>query len=101
TVTSLDPEGKVAALAHGGSLPYELFLGVPLHRAPKVVVEAGRAPGGGVAGEPQTLATPFPGVFALGDVANAPVPRAGVFAETAARVVAEDRKSTRLNSSHT
>ena len=36
-----------------------------------------------------TLATSFPRVYALGDVANAPVPRAGVFAETAARVVAE------------
>src|SRR5207302_4553996 len=34
-------------------------------------------------------ATPFPGVYALGDCADAPVPRAGVFAENAARVVAE------------
>src|SRR5262249_60295693 len=36
-----------------------------------------------------TLATPFPNVYALGDCAGGPGPRAGVFAEAAARVVAD------------
>ena len=36
------------------------------------------------------LATRFPGVYAFGDVAGAPVAKAGVFAESAAAVVAED-----------
>ena len=38
-----------------------------------------------------TLQTRFPGVYAVGDVATAGVPKAGVFAEGAARVVARDR----------
>jgi sulfide:quinone oxidoreductase len=36
-----------------------------------------------------TLRTRYPRVFAVGDVATAGVPKAGVFAEGAARVVAE------------
>ena len=36
-----------------------------------------------------TLATRFPGVYAVGDVATVGVPKAGVFAERAARVVAK------------
>jgi sulfide:quinone oxidoreductase len=37
---------------------------------------------------PQTLETRFPGVYAVGDVSTIGVPKAGVFAEGAARVVA-------------
>ena len=37
----------------------------------------------------RTLETRFPGVYAVGDVATVGVPKAGVFAEGAARVVAE------------
>ena len=37
----------------------------------------------------QTLATRYPGVYAVGDVTTAGVPKAGVFAEGAARVVAK------------
>ncbi len=36
-----------------------------------------------------TLETRFPGVYAVGDVATAGVPKAGVFAEGAARIVAQ------------
>jgi sulfide:quinone oxidoreductase len=89
TVAALDPGRHVAALHGGAELAYDLFLGVPLHRAPQVVVDAGLCEGGWVAVDPYTLATKFPGVYGLGDVANAPVPRAGVFAERAAAVVAE------------
>jgi sulfide:quinone oxidoreductase len=38
---------------------------------------------------PRTLETRFPGVYALGDIANTGTPKAGVFAETAARAVAQ------------
>jgi sulfide:quinone oxidoreductase len=38
--------------------------------------------------EPATLRTRVPGVYAVGDVVTAGVPKAGVFAEAAARVVA-------------
>jgi sulfide:quinone oxidoreductase len=37
---------------------------------------------------PQTLETRFPNVYAVGDVATIGVPKAGVFSEGAARVVA-------------
>jgi sulfide:quinone oxidoreductase len=44
---------------------------------------------GWVAVDPRNLATRFPNVYALGDCADAPVPRASVFAKTAARAVAD------------
>src|SRR4029450_54034 len=40
--------------------------------------------------DPANPPTRFPGVYAFGDVAGAPVAKAGVFAESAAGVVAED-----------
>src|SRR6185436_15892713 len=40
-VRGLDPERRVALLGDGGELPFDLFLGVPVHRAPAVVVESG------------------------------------------------------------
>jgi sulfide:quinone oxidoreductase len=43
-----------------------------------------------------TLATRYPGVYAIGDVATAGVPKAGVFAEGAARVIAQTIVAQRL-----
>ena len=42
-VKALDPGRKVAVLSDGSEMPYELFLGVPVHRVPQVVVESGLA----------------------------------------------------------
>jgi sulfide:quinone oxidoreductase len=91
-VRGLDPAEHVAQLKTG-DLPYDLFIGIPVHRAPGVVEAAGLTVGGNdgwVAVDRRNLATRFPDVYALGDCADAPVPRAGVFAETAARAVADD-----------
>ena len=88
-VAALDPSRRTARLRSGDDLDYDLFLGVPLHRAPQVVVDAGLTVNGWVDVDQYTLATKFPGVWSVGDVANAPVPRAGVFAERAADVVAD------------
>jgi sulfide:quinone oxidoreductase len=88
-VASLDPERKVAALEGGEEIGFDLFLGVPKHRAPDVVLASGLAEDGYVPVDFATLATRFPGVYAIGDVATAGVPKAGVFAEGAARVVAQ------------
>jgi sulfide:quinone oxidoreductase len=85
-VSSLEP--GVAVLEDGTELPFELFLGVPRHRAPDVVLESGMAVDGYVPVDPGTLATGFPGVYAVGDVATVGVPKAGVFSERQARVVA-------------
>lgn len=75
-------------LDDGGEIAYDLFLGVPKHRAPDVVLESGMAEEGYIPVDSRTLQTRFPGVYAVGDVATVGVPKAGVFAEGAARVVA-------------
>jgi sulfide:quinone oxidoreductase len=85
-VASLD--GGIATLDDGSELRFDLFLGVPKHRAPDVVIASGMTEDGYVPVDSQTLATRYPGVYAIGDVATIGVPKAGVFAEGAARVVA-------------
>jgi sulfide:quinone oxidoreductase len=86
---SLDPARRVAVLSDETELPYDLFLGVPVHRAPAVVVEAGMTVDGWIPVDPFTLETRFPGVYAVGDVTSVGTPKAGVFAEGQAGVVAE------------
>jgi sulfide:quinone oxidoreductase len=88
-VMSLDPARQIVSLGDGSEMPYDLFLGVPKHRAPDVVVASGMTEVGYVPVNPKTLETRFQGVYAVGDVATIGVPKAGVFAERAARVVAE------------
>ena len=87
-VSSLDPGRGVAVLDDGEEMPYDLFLGVPKHRAPHVVLESGMAEDGYVPVDSRTLETRFADVYAVGDVATVGVPKAGVFSEGAARVVA-------------
>ena len=80
SITSLDPAKKVAILGDGRSLPYDLFLGIPIHRVPAVVEASGLAVDGWIPVDKANLATRFPQVYAVGDVTSAPVPKAGVFA---------------------
>ena len=89
-VKVLDPGRKVAVLSDGTEMPYQLFLGVPVHRVPQVVVESTLAADAysWVPVNKKTLETNFPGVYAVGDVNGVGTPKAGVFAEGAARVVA-------------
>jgi len=90
-VTALDPGRKVAVLSDGSEMPYALFLGVPVHRVPKVVAESGLAEADWwIPVDKKTLATKFPGVYAVGDVNGVGTPKAGVFAEGAAQVVAAE-----------
>ena len=77
----LDPARKVAVLADGSEMPYDLFLGVPVHRAPAVVAASGMTVDGWIPVDPLTLETSFPGVYAVGDVTSVGTPKAGVFAE--------------------
>jgi sulfide:quinone oxidoreductase len=88
-VTRLDPEARMAYLEDGRSLPYDLFLGIPVHCAPKVVVDSGLTEDGWIAVDPGNFATRFPDVYAVGDVTSAPVPRAGTIAEGEAAIVAD------------
>jgi sulfide:quinone oxidoreductase len=91
-VTSIDPATHTAQLASGGTLPYDLFVGIPIHRAPDPLAAAGLAVDGWVPVDQTNLRTRFPRVYALGDVCTGPrtVAKAGIFAESAALVVADD-----------
>ena len=88
-VISMDPSTKVSTLADGRTTPYDLFLGIPVHRAPQVVEESDLAEDGWVAVDHTTFATRFENVYAIGDVTSAPVPRVGAIAEGEARTLAE------------
>ncbi len=88
-VRALDPARQVAVLADDSELPYDLFLGIPKHVAPPVVVASGMCVDGWIPVDPYTLETSFPDVYAVGDVTSVGTPKAGVFAEGQAAVVAD------------
>ena len=91
-VASVDVARQAVILDDASELPYELFLGVPKHRAPRVVVAAGLHdgdPDGFIPAAAATLQTSFHGVYAVGDVTSVGGPKAGAFAEKQGRVAAQ------------
>lgn len=88
-VRALEPDRRVAILADGGEMEYDLFLGIPTHRVPEVVAQSGMTVDGWIPVDPLTLETQFPGVYAVGDVTSVGTPKAGVFAEGQAMVAAD------------
>jgi sulfide:quinone oxidoreductase len=87
-VSALNAARRTAVMDDVSELPYDLFLGVPKHCVPRVVEASGLTENGWVAVDARTLETRCAGVFAIGDVANMGTPKAGSFAEGAARTVA-------------
>jgi sulfide:quinone oxidoreductase len=87
-VRALDPARRVAILDDETEMPFDLFLGMPKHRVPDVVAASGLTEDGWIPVDRRTLKTRFPGVYAVGDVTSVGTPKAGVFSEGAARVVA-------------
>jgi sulfide:quinone oxidoreductase len=87
-VHRLDPERHVAEFSDGTEMPFDLFLGVPRHKAPQVVETSGMTEDGWIPVDPLTLETRFPHVYAVGDVASVGTPKAGVFSEGQASIVA-------------
>jgi sulfide:quinone oxidoreductase len=87
-IETVDAEGRNLKTTGGESLSYDLFLAVPRHVAPAVVQASGLTDEGWINVDPGTLRTKFDEVFAVGDIANVGAPKAGVFAEGQARVVA-------------
>jgi sulfide:quinone oxidoreductase len=101
-VTSIDPASR-KMLFDDEVVPYDLLVGVPPHKAPDVVVEAGLTDSTGyIPVHPQTLEiltdvenleSEYSGVYAIGDVTTVtlpnmmPLPKAGVFAQAEAGVV--------------
>jgi sulfide:quinone oxidoreductase len=94
-VVEIDPEEKIAVTENSDSISYDLFMGVPIHMPPKVVRESLLGTKGWISVNNVNLETNFKNVYAIGDVTNIPVgefavPKAGAFAEDAAKVVVND-----------
>jgi sulfide:quinone oxidoreductase len=87
-IISVDEAAHTVNLDNGQTLPCDLFLGVPKNRAADVVVASQMTENGWVTVDPRTLATKWPDVYAVGDLAATGAPKAGVFAEGAAKAVA-------------
>ncbi|UAY53300.1 NAD(P)/FAD-dependent oxidoreductase [Ferruginibacter albus] len=87
-VNALDTSRNVAVLDDETEMPFDLFLGVPKHKAPVVIEQSGLAVNGWVPVDKTNLKTQYPGVYAIGDVNSVGTPKAGVFAEGAAKVAA-------------
>lgn len=87
-VRALDPARRFALFDDGSEMSYDLFLGVPKHRVPDVVLASGMIVDGWIPVDKSNLETRFSGVYAMGDVTSVGTAKAGVFSEGAARVVA-------------
>lgn len=96
-VDRLDSARRVAVLDGGAELPYDLFLGIPVHRVPVVVQRSGLTVDGWIPVDPLTLRTRWSDVYAIGDVTSVGTPKAGVFAEGQAAVVAAGILADRRN----
>jgi sulfide:quinone oxidoreductase len=88
-VGALDPARKVAILDDGSELAFDLFLGIPEHKVPKVVEESGLLFDEWIPVDKQNLKTKFPDVYAIGDVTSVGTPKSGLFAASHARTAAE------------
>lgn len=95
---------------NGATQNYDVLVGIPQHRAPDVIKSSGLAAGAGDSGwiavDRRTLRTNLENVFAIGDVTEIKVgsqlqlaiPKAGIFAEAQARVVAQQIIDEIINS---
>lgn len=99
-VASVDAENGKITTSDGEEMPFDLFLCVPHHVAPEVLVDSGLTENGWVPVDPLTLETQHPGVYAVGDVAAVGTPRAGVFAEGQGKVAAQ-QVAAKIRSSET
>lgn len=88
TIKAIDPPGRIAILDDGTEMPFDLFLGIPRHRVPDVVEKSGMAVNGWIPVDNTNLRTQYPNVYPIGDVNAVGTPKAGVFAEGAAKVAA-------------
>lgn len=87
-IVEIDPKANEAVCEDGDRIPFDLFLGIPVHCVPDVVEKAGLSENDWIPVDDKNLSTKFKDVYAVGDVTSAPTPKSGVFAESAARAVA-------------
>jgi len=81
-------KSHAAILDDGTEMPFDLFLGIPKHRVPEVVEKSGMTVNGWIPVDKTNLRTQYSNVYAIGDVNSVGTPKAGVFAEGAAKVAA-------------
>lgn len=93
--TAVEVTDREVLFSDGGTLRFDVLFGIPPHRCPAILVDAGLAtPGGWVTVNPATLETSFPHVYAVGDctviklTSGLSLPKAGVFAEAEGYVAA-------------
>lgn len=96
-VTQVDVAAQRLAFANGVTADYDFLVYVPPHRAPRVVRDAGlTGESGWVPVDRGTMETQSERVYAIGDVTGImlvtgkPLPKAGVFAEREAEIVANN-----------
>jgi len=87
-VKAIDPSRNAAILDDGTEMHFDLFLGIPKHRVPDVVEKSGMTVNGWIPADKTNLKTQYENVYAIGDVNSVGTPKAGVFAEGAAKVAA-------------
>jgi sulfide:quinone oxidoreductase len=95
-VKEVDPNARLLRFTNGAEAQFDLLAYVPPHRPPAVVRDTGLAEQAGwVTVNRETMETRFDRVYALGDVVGIPLklgkplPKAGVFAQAEAEVVAQ------------
>ncbi len=94
-VTRLDINKKQAIIEDHDPMDYDLFMGVPIHRPPKVILDSVFGKNGWIKVDRNNLRTEFKNVYAIGDVTHIPVggfavPKTGAFAEDAGKTVVAD-----------
>lgn len=88
-VKSVDNTRKNITIDDGTEIACDLFLGIPKHCVPEVIEKSGLTVNGWIPVDKTNLKTNYPGVYAIGDVNSVGTPKAGVFAESAAKIAAE------------
>ena len=93
---TVDPSSRTISFKNGATRSFDLLVGAPPLRPPRVVVESALGDTSGIPVDPYTLETRDSNIFALGDVAAVKLPngmmlpKAGVFAEREGVVVARN-----------
>ena len=94
-VIKLNPNSKEAIVENNDPVNYDLFIGIPIHKPPRVVRESALGNNGWISVSKENLETSYENVYAIGDVTSIPVgdfavSKAGALAENAANVVVDD-----------
>ena len=93
-IIEIDAINKFAISESKEKFGYDLFIGVPVH-TPPAVINNSKLGKGFILADQKNLQTKFENVYAIGDVSKVPVgeaaiPKAGAFAEDAAKTVVTD-----------